>query len=168
MSPTPRLDRTLAGIGLVANAVALPALVAWIFSDGPLAVATLVVGLSAVLPSLVLGLIATLALLAQRVQETGVALAYLNLVGGQDELVFDGNSMVFDTQGELVAHGHDVVLVARGAHGTAIAADGPDAFYRGAPARAAARRRRPRRRRPPLPRPRPAPPSTPAAPAVCA
>jgi hypothetical protein len=79
MSPTPRLDRTLAGIGLVANAVALPALVAWIFSDGPLAVATLVVGLSAVLPSLVLGLIATLALLAQRSWGRVVAIVALAL-----------------------------------------------------------------------------------------
>jgi hypothetical protein len=79
MSPTPRLDRTLAGIGLVANAVALPALVAWIFSDGPLAVATLVVGLSAVLPSLVLGLIATLALLAQRNWGRVVAIVALAL-----------------------------------------------------------------------------------------
>jgi NAD+ synthase (glutamine-hydrolysing) len=29
-------------------------------------------------------------------------IAYANLVGGQDELVFDGNSTVFDEQGELV------------------------------------------------------------------
>jgi peptidoglycan/LPS O-acetylase OafA/YrhL len=79
MRPSPRLDRSLAGIGLVANAVALPALVAWIFSDGPLAVATLVVGLSAVLPSLVLGLIATLALLAQRNWGRVVAIVALAL-----------------------------------------------------------------------------------------
>ncbi len=31
------------------------------------------------------------------------ALAYVNLVGGQDELVFDGASMVFDHDGDLVA-----------------------------------------------------------------
>ncbi|KFN51250.1 NAD+ synthase [Arenimonas composti] len=38
-------------------------------------------------------------LLAQRVQETGVALAYLNVVGGQDELVFDGSSVLADGDG---------------------------------------------------------------------
>ena len=31
------------------------------------------------------------------------ALAYVNLVGGQDELVFDGDSLVVDADGELVA-----------------------------------------------------------------
>jgi NAD+ synthase (glutamine-hydrolysing) len=31
--------------------------------------------------------------------------AYVNLVGGQDELVFDGHSMVFDPQGNLLAAG---------------------------------------------------------------
>ena len=39
------------------------------------------------------------ALLAQRVAETGVALAYLNGVGGQDALVFDGASVVADGDG---------------------------------------------------------------------
>ena len=38
----------------------------------------------------------------QRVQETGLALVYTNLVGGQDELVFDGASFVLDRSGELV------------------------------------------------------------------
>jgi NAD+ synthase (glutamine-hydrolysing) len=32
-------------------------------------------------------------------------LAYCNLVGGQDELVFDGQSMIFDPRGELIARG---------------------------------------------------------------
>ena len=39
------------------------------------------------------------ALLAQRVCETRVALAYLNVVGGQDALVFDGASVVADGDG---------------------------------------------------------------------
>jgi NAD+ synthetase len=43
------------------------------------------------------------ALLAQRVQESGVALAYLNLVGGQDELVFDGASVLADGDGGVHA-----------------------------------------------------------------
>ncbi|MBP3974280.1 NAD+ synthase [Pseudoxanthomonas spadix] len=41
------------------------------------------------------------ALLAQRVRETGVALAYINLVGGQDALVFDGASVVASGNGEI-------------------------------------------------------------------
>ena len=41
------------------------------------------------------------ALLAQRVRETPVGIAYLNLVGGQDELVFDGSSILCDGDGRL-------------------------------------------------------------------
>ncbi|MDI1254315.1 NAD+ synthase [Thermomonas sp.] len=41
------------------------------------------------------------ALLAQRVAESGVAIAYLNMVGGQDALVFDGASVVADADGTL-------------------------------------------------------------------
>jgi NAD+ synthase (glutamine-hydrolysing) len=37
-----------------------------------------------------------------RVRETGLPLAYVNLVGGQDELVFDGNSFAMDAQGQVV------------------------------------------------------------------
>ena len=39
------------------------------------------------------------ALLAMRVAETGVALAYVNVVGGQDALVFDGASVLADGDG---------------------------------------------------------------------
>lgn len=38
-----------------------------------------------------------------RAVEGGCALAYVNLVGGQDELVFDGDSIVVDAGGELLA-----------------------------------------------------------------
>ncbi|MDE2406523.1 MAG: NAD+ synthase [Xanthomonadaceae bacterium] len=41
------------------------------------------------------------ALLAQRAAETGAAFAYLNLVGGQDALVFDGASVVADGDGSV-------------------------------------------------------------------
>ena len=41
------------------------------------------------------------ALLAQRARETGAAIAYLNLVGGQDALVFDGASVVADGDGNV-------------------------------------------------------------------
>lgn len=37
----------------------------------------------------------------QRVEEIEIPVIYTNLVGGQDELVFDGESMVFNHQGEL-------------------------------------------------------------------
>ena len=40
-----------------------------------------------------------------RASDNAVYIAHVNLVGGQDELVFDGNSMVFDAEGELMAHG---------------------------------------------------------------
>ena len=41
------------------------------------------------------------ALLAQRTRESGAALAYLNLVGGQDAVVFDGASVVADGDGTV-------------------------------------------------------------------
>lgn len=40
------------------------------------------------------------ALLARRAQQTGMPIVYTNLVGGQDELVFDGSSMAVTAQGE--------------------------------------------------------------------
>ena len=42
-------------------------------------------------------------LVARRAREAGCALAYVNTVGGQDELVFDGDSLVVDAGGDLVA-----------------------------------------------------------------
>ena len=42
-------------------------------------------------------------MLATRAADTGSIVAYVNLVGGQDELIFDGSSVVFDDQGELIA-----------------------------------------------------------------
>lgn len=39
--------------------------------------------------------------LIDRVKETGLPLIYTNLVGGQDELVFDGASFVLDAQGNV-------------------------------------------------------------------
>ena len=44
-------------------------------------------------------------MLATRAEDNAVALAYVNLVGGQDELVFDGHSLVIDERGELLARG---------------------------------------------------------------
>jgi len=42
-------------------------------------------------------------MIATRAADNGVIVAYLNMVGGQDELVFDGGSMVFNEQGALIA-----------------------------------------------------------------
>jgi NAD+ synthase (glutamine-hydrolysing) len=44
-------------------------------------------------------------MLATRARDYGVVLCYNNLVGGQDELVFDGMGMIFDQTGALLARG---------------------------------------------------------------
>ena len=44
-------------------------------------------------------------MLATRAADASVPVVYVNLVGGQDELVFDGASMVFDEGGHLIARG---------------------------------------------------------------
>ncbi len=44
-------------------------------------------------------------MLATRARENGVILTYTNTVGGQDELVFDGNSLILDQTGEVIARG---------------------------------------------------------------
>src|SRR5579859_1417320 len=44
-------------------------------------------------------------LVQRRAREAGAALAYCNLVGGQDELVFDGDSILVSASGELLARG---------------------------------------------------------------
>jgi NAD+ synthase (glutamine-hydrolysing) len=44
-----------------------------------------------------------LPLVARRAREAGAPVAYLNTVGGQDELVFDGDSMIVSADGELLA-----------------------------------------------------------------
>jgi len=44
-----------------------------------------------------------LELCRRRAVETGAPLAYVNMVGGQDELVFDGDSLVVDAGGEVLA-----------------------------------------------------------------
>lgn len=42
-------------------------------------------------------------MLATRAADNGIFVAYVNLVGGQDELVFDGASVIFGPDGEIVA-----------------------------------------------------------------
>ena len=55
------------------------------------------------------------AMLTERVAESGCAIAYVNQVGGQDELVFDGDSLIMGADGILLATGDqfatDLVVV---------------------------------------------------------
>jgi NAD+ synthase (glutamine-hydrolysing) len=44
-------------------------------------------------------------MIATRASDSQAFLGWVNTVSGQDELVFDGNSMVFGPSGELIAHG---------------------------------------------------------------
>lgn len=44
-------------------------------------------------------------MLSTRATDNAVAVAYLNTVGGQDELVFDGHSLVIDEKGEIICRG---------------------------------------------------------------
>ncbi len=65
-----------------------------------------------------------LAVVAERALEGGVAVVYANMVGGQDELVFDGGSIAVDAAGRLAARaphfeeGLYPVRVLRGADGS--------------------------------------------------
>src|SRR6202042_3111376 len=43
------------------------------------------------------------AMFGERAREYGAYLAFVNLVGGQDELVFDGQSLLFGPDGEVLA-----------------------------------------------------------------
>jgi NAD+ synthase (glutamine-hydrolysing) len=56
-----------------------------------------------------------LALCQRRAGEAGAVLAYVNMVGGQDELIFDGDSIIVDAAGRLLARGPqfaDALIVA--------------------------------------------------------
>src|SRR5438132_3573517 len=43
-------------------------------------------------------------MVAERASDYGAFVAYVNTIGGQDELVFDGNSVVFGPKGQMLAH----------------------------------------------------------------
>ena len=45
------------------------------------------------------------AMIADRAKDYGSFIAWVNTVGGQDELVFDGNSAIFDPNGKVLARG---------------------------------------------------------------
>ncbi len=68
-------------------------------------------------------------LVQRRAREAGAALAYCNLVGGQDELVFDGDSILVAASGELLARGpqfEEALIVADLELPSAAAGPGPD------------------------------------------
>ena len=44
-------------------------------------------------------------LITRRAKENRIAIVYVNLVGGQDDVVFDGRSYVFNKEGTLIAEG---------------------------------------------------------------
>ena len=62
----------------------------------------------------------------QRAREAGLPIVYVNLVGGQDELVFDGGSFVSDAQGRIAhrsqffAEALDAVVIEEQEPGTAV------------------------------------------------
>ena len=75
-----------------------------------------------------------LPLVRRRATEAGAVVAYVNMVGGQDELVFDGDSMIVAPDGTLLARApqfvehllvHDVDLPAAGARPAAEAGAEP-------------------------------------------
>jgi NAD+ synthase (glutamine-hydrolysing) len=76
----PAAAEALAGAGLIVNASASP------YHRGK-------------------GMIREREIVAARAEEVGSAVALCNAVGGQDELVFDGHSVVVDERGETVARG---------------------------------------------------------------
>ncbi len=45
-------------------------------------------------------------MLATRAQDNAAIVVYVNMVGGQDELVFDGGSVIFSESGELLVRAH--------------------------------------------------------------
>ncbi|WP_329012646.1 NAD+ synthase [Micromonospora rifamycinica] len=66
-----------------------------------------------------------LPLVRRRAVEAGAPIAYVNLVGGQDELVFEGDSMIVSADGDLLTRApqfvehllvHDVELAGAGPH----------------------------------------------------
>ena len=100
-------------------------------------------------------------LVAQRAREHVAAIAYCALVGGQDELVFDGHSLVVEHTGTVLARGAqfeqdlvvcDVDLAAPGSERLRNSAFRPGARNRAARAKVLARFERPPAPAAPLPR----------------
>ena len=80
MRPNETLDQRLAWLGLLVNVAVLPWLLQLLLIGGSMAAANWAVGLSAILPALVLGLVATAALLKRRRWGRVVAIVALGLL----------------------------------------------------------------------------------------
>ena len=80
-----------------------------------------------------------LAVLADRVAEAGCAIAYVNQVGGQDELVFDGASLVVAQDGSVVGAGAQFAEEVLVVDVLDVGPPGPPVRSRPAPAGGAAR-----------------------------
>ena len=79
MRPNDHLDRSLAWLGLLVNVAGLPWLLQLLGSGGSMAAANWAVGLSAILPALVLGVVASAAMLKRRRWGRVVAIVALGL-----------------------------------------------------------------------------------------
>ena len=70
------------------------------------------------------------AMFARRARECGAAFAFVNLVGGQDELVFDGSSFVLDAEGQVLGRAdqfsQDFLVVELGAEPERVTEPLPD------------------------------------------
>jgi NAD+ synthase (glutamine-hydrolysing) len=99
--PVFQLDRTIFGVNICEDI--------W-YPDGPMVVQTfgggaeLIVNISAS-PYHAGKLRTREEMLATRAKDNTAAILYVNMVGGQDELVFDGQSLVMDGDGQIVARG---------------------------------------------------------------
>jgi NAD+ synthase (glutamine-hydrolysing) len=75
-----------------------------------------------------------LKLFAEQVKRFGKPLVYVNQVGGNDELIFDGNSLVMDENGTLLAQAkafeEDLLIVDVAPHYNATPSDSPKATSR--------------------------------------
>jgi NAD+ synthase (glutamine-hydrolysing) len=47
-------------------------------------------------------------MISTRAADNAAIIAFVNMVGGQDELIFDGNSMVADQRGDIIARAHSL------------------------------------------------------------
>jgi NAD+ synthase (glutamine-hydrolysing) len=70
------------------------------------------------------------AMFVRRAKECGTAFAFVNLVGGQDELVFDGSSVALDASGEVLGRAkqfeEDLLVVQFGAEAVRVEEPLPD------------------------------------------
>ena len=89
-----------------------------------------------------------LALVQRRAKEAGAPLAYVNMTGGQDELVFDGDTIVVGAQGDVISRAPqfrdalefvDLELEAHTSNPDLVIHDDVVAPYQGAPSKSAVR-----------------------------